>query len=107
MLPPPALTSARSITGTRIGCPVPCVQRRALLPPPTSYSLVVLTRPFSMRLAFAVVPPMSNEMRLGRPSCRPMIWVAMTPAAGPDSTAMAGILSPSATVNTPPEEPIT
>ena len=27
MLPPPALTSAKSMTGTRIGWPVPCSQR--------------------------------------------------------------------------------
>ena len=64
MLPPPALTSARSMTGTRIGMPVPCSQRRALAPPPTSYSDVVLISPPSMRLTLAVVPPMSNEMRL-------------------------------------------
>ena len=30
----------------------------------------------------------------------------MTPAAGPDSTAIAGMRSPSATVNTPPLEPM-
>ena len=36
--PPPADTSARSITGTRIGWPVPCIQRLPLEPPPTSYS---------------------------------------------------------------------
>ena len=60
-----------------------------------------------MRLAFAVVPPMSKERRFGSPSRRPMSWAAMTPAAGPDSTAMAGMRTPSATVKTPPEEPIT
>ena len=31
----------------------------------------------------------------------------MTPAAGPDSTAMAGMRSPSSTVKSPPLEPIT
>ena len=35
MLPPPALTSARSMTGTRIGWPVPCSQRPTLPCPPT------------------------------------------------------------------------
>ena len=34
--PPPADTSARSITGTRIGWPVPFIQRVMLDPPPTS-----------------------------------------------------------------------
>ena len=31
----------------------------------------------------------------------------MTPAAGPDSTAIAGMRKPSPTLNTPPLEPIT
>src|SRR5262249_53729714 len=39
--PPPADTSARSITGTRMGWPVPCIHRVMLEPPPTSYSEVV------------------------------------------------------------------
>ena len=63
--------------------------------------------PFSIRLALAVVPPMSKEMRFASPSWRPTSPAAMTPAAGPDSTAIAGIRSPSATVNTPPLEPMT
>ena len=68
--PPPAHTSARSITGTRIGWPVPCIQRLPLAPPPTSYSGVVSYWPLRIRLALAVVPPMSKESRLGRPVCR-------------------------------------
>ena len=107
MLPPPALTSARSMTGTRIGCPVPWSQRRALPLPPTSYSDVVLIRPRSIRLALAVVPPMSNESTWSRPSRRPTSAAAMTPAAGPDSTAIAGMRRPSATVKTPPLLPMT
>ena len=35
MLPPPALTSARSMTGRRMGWPVPCSQRPTLPWPPT------------------------------------------------------------------------
>ena len=69
--PPPALTSARSITGTRIGWPVPCIQRLAWPAPPTSYSAVTETSPLAITLAFAVVPPMSNEIRFGRPKLPP------------------------------------
>ncbi len=71
MLPPPALTSARSMTGTRIGWPVPCSQRLAWPEPPTSYSAVTAISPSAITLALAVVPPMSNEIRFGRPSCAP------------------------------------
>ena len=39
-------------------------------------------RPFSMRLALAVVPPMSKEMRFARPIWSPSRCAAMTPAAG-------------------------
>src|SRR6185436_12810536 len=95
------------MTGTRIGCPVPCSQRRRLPPPPTSYSAVVLISPRSMRLALAVVPPMSKEMMFSSPRWRPTSAAAITPAAGPDSTAIAGMLRPSLTPKTPPLEPIT
>src|SRR5262249_24279775 len=102
---PRAVADARSTTGTRIGCPVPWSQRRAWAPPPTSYSEVVVPWPRSTRLAFAVVPPMSKESTRSRSRRRPTIAAAITPAAGPDSTAMAGIRSPSSPVNTPPLEP--
>ncbi len=107
MEPPPALTSAKSITGTRMGWPVPFIQRLALPPLPTSYSEVVSTTPSLIRLALAVVPPMSKDSRFGLSSCRPVRAAAMTPAAGPDSIAMAGIFKPSVTSKTPPEEPMT
>ena len=107
MEPPPAETSARSITGTRIGWPVPCIQRLPLAPPPTSYSGVVSYWPLRIRLALAVVPPMSKESRLGRPVCRATIAAATTPAAGPDSTAIAGMATVSDASSTPPLEPIT
>ena len=61
-----------------------------LSPPPTSYSLVERGTPFSMRHVFAVVPPMSNEMRLGMPRCRPNAAAPITPAAGPDSIEKTG-----------------
>ena len=106
MLPPPALTSARSMTGTRTGWPVPCSQRFAC-PPPTSYSAVTVISPPAIRLAFAVVPPMSNEIKFAIPSCAPASCAATTPAAGPLSTAIAGMRSASATSNMPPLDPIT
>ena len=105
--PPPALTSARSITGTRIGWPVPCIQRLAFPPPPTSYSAVSAISPPTITLAFAVVPPMSKLIRFGRPSCRPARAAAITPAAGPDSTTIAGMRRAWVTSRTPPEEPMT
>ena len=95
------------MTGTRMGWPVPWSQRPTFPSPPTSYSEVVSIRPSSIRLALAVVPPMSKEMRFARPSCWPMRCAAITPAAGPDSTAPAGILSASGTSKTPPFEPMT
>ena len=42
-----------------------------------------------------------------RPVWRAASAAATTPAAGPDSTAMAGMAMPSAASNTPPFEPIT
>jgi hypothetical protein len=54
-----------------------------------------------------VVPPISKEMRFGRPRRRPISAAAITPAAGPDSTAMVGMRSPSLTEKTPPLDPIT
>src|SRR5262249_61071135 len=94
--PPPADTSARSITGTRIGWPVPFIARVMFEPPPTSYSVVVSYRPSRIRLALAVVPPMSNDSRFLRPDCRATRAAATTPAAGPDSTATAGMAIASA-----------
>ena len=107
ILPPPALTSARSITGTLIGCPVPCSQRLPLPSPPTSYSGVVSITPFFIKLAFAVVPPMSKDRRLARLIWLPPSAAAITPAAGPDSAAIAGIIKLSSISNNPPPEPMT
>ena len=107
MLPPPALTSAKSITGTRMGWPVPCSQRLALAAPPTSYSAVTATSPPAITLALAVVPPMSKEIRSAMPSWRPISDVATTPAAGPDSTTTAGMRRHSGMSRMPPLLPMT
>jgi len=101
-------TSARSITGTRIGWPAPFMNRVTLDPPPTSYSGVVSYFPSRMRLAFAV-GCRPCRTRGGR-ACR--VWAGRpappptTPAAGPDSTAIAGMATPSGASKTPPFEPI-
>ena len=70
-------------TGTRIGWPVPFIQRLALAPPPTSYSGVVSYSPSRIRLALAVVPPMSKERRSSVPVWSRDEAAATTPAAGP------------------------
>ena len=95
------------MTGTRMGWPVPCIQRLPLAPPPTSYSGVVSYWPLRIRLALAVVPPMSNDSRSRWPVCRATSAAATTPAAGPDSTAMAGMATVSAASRMPPFDPIT
>jgi len=68
---------------------------------------VTAISPSAIRLALAVVPPMSNEIRLVRPSSLPASEAAMTPAAGPDSIAIAGMRSASAMSRMPPLDPIT
>ena len=92
------------MTDTRIGWPVPCIQRLRLEPPPTSYSGVVSYWPSRIRLALAVVPPMSKERRLPRPVWRATSAAATTPAAGPDSTAIAGMATASPASRMPPLE---
>ena len=61
--PPPAPTSAMSIAGTFNMYP-PALMKRldVLMPSRNSYSDVMLGRPFSMIVAFAVVPPMSKTI---------------------------------------------
>ena len=71
-------------------------------PAPTSYSLVRAGRPSSTSAALAVVPPMSSEIRFGRPVSRPSWPHAMTPAAGPDSTRCAGFRAAIAGGSVPP-----
>jgi hypothetical protein len=78
-----------------------------LAPPPTSYSGVVSYCPARIKLAFAVVPPMSKERMSPRPTWRATRAAATTPAAGPDSTAIAGTATASAASRMPPLEPIT
>ena len=68
---------------------------------------LVLARPRGQRrprasAALAVVPPMSSEIRLGRPVSRPSWPQAMTPAAGPDSTRCAGFRAAIAGGSVPP-----
>ena len=72
------------------------------MPAPTSYSVVRAGSPSSTIAAFAVVPPMSNEITLPRPAERAMSAQAMTPAAGPDSTRNAGFCAAAAADIVPP-----
>ncbi len=93
MEPPPAPTSAKSITGTLIGNPplVPvCIVYVTCTAPPTSYSVLTRGSPRSIRLALAVVPPMSKEIIFLYPASLPKCAAAITPAAGPDSTTCIG-----------------
>jgi hypothetical protein len=105
MLPPPAPTSAMSIDGMRISSPLPRSNRLPVeSDAPTSYSRLRETRPPSISDAFAVVPPMSNVITLSMPSARASERAAITPAAGPDSSANTGRAAASAAVITPPED---
>ena len=60
--------------------------------------------PSRIRLALAVVPPMSKEMTLGEPSARPTCAEAMMPPTGPDSIIAAGRSVAVSGVITPPLE---
>jgi hypothetical protein len=60
-----------------------------------------------MIAAFAVVPPMSKEITFGQPMRRAMRAHAITPAAGPDSTMLAGLIAAADAVMTPPYDCIT
>ena len=57
-----------------------------------------------MRLALAVVPPMSKEMTLGKPSAWPTCAEAMMPPTGPDSIIATGRSVATSGVITPPFE---
>ena len=92
MLPPPAPTSAMSMTGILRAYPPPFTRRLlSEMPPPTSYSSVRDNRPPSMSEALAVVPPMSRVMMFSQPIRLPTWAAPMTPAAGPHSTISAGL----------------
>ena len=107
MLPPPALTSARSMTGTRIGCPVPCSQRLR-----RAAADLVLGRDRDLAAG--------DHARLGRRSAhveRDQVWPARVarPASGPrrprrpgrSRPTIAGIRSASAISTMPPLDPMT
>jgi len=55
-----------------------------------------------MRLALAVVPPMSKEIMCRQSSCSPKWAAAMTPATGPDSIIVTGIFIAVSADMTPP-----
>src|ERR1051325_5382715 len=61
------------------------------MPAPTWYSVARVTSPFSISDAFAVVPPMSNEIALSIPTSRVNACTPTAPAAGPDSMICIGV----------------
>ena len=103
MLPPPAPISDTSMTGSFSACPLPLVSwLLRLMPDPTSYSEVLATAPFSTIDALAVVPPISRVMIFGYPPSAADVAAPMTPAAGPDSTMLAGFFKMASVPMTPP-----
>ena len=60
--------------------------------------------PSRTRLALAVVPPMSKEMTLRKPSAQPTCAEAMMPPTGPDSIMAAGRAVAISGIITPPFE---
>ena len=94
-----------SIVGIRSSSPAPRISRLpADSEPPTSYSRPRETTPPSISDAFAVVPPMSNEIAFAMPSRCATPSAATTPAAGPDSSASTGRCPVSSAVITPPDD---
>ena len=58
--------------------------------------------PSRIRLALAVVPPMSKEITSANPSARPVCAEAMIPPTGPDSIIATGRSVATSGVITPP-----
>ena len=72
------------------------------MPAPTWYSVARVSSPFSISEAFAVVPPMSNEIALSMPIRRVNACTPTTPAAGPDSMMCIGVTAAALAVVSPP-----
>jgi hypothetical protein len=70
--------------------------------PPIWKSWVMAGLPSRTMPAFAVVPPMSNEMTSAAPTLLPTIPAAATPAAPPDSTVATGRRAAAEADITPP-----
>ncbi len=87
MEPPPAPISIMSITGALIGMPEPFLNRCSRA---ASMNGAISARPPSIRQAFAVVPPMSNEMMSALSTRLPKNAVARPPPAGPLSSIRMG-----------------
>src|SRR6267154_2299614 len=64
----------------------------------------IVGSPSRIRLALAVVPPMSKEITLAKPSARPVCAEAMIPPTGPDSIIATGRSVATSGVITPPFE---
>ena len=101
MEPPPAPISIISMTADLIGKPEPRVKRLTLA---ASIIGAISARPFSIRQALAVVPPMSNEITSGFPASDPNSAVANPPPAGPLSNNRIGKARAVSTETKPPAE---
>jgi len=99
--PPPAPISTVSTTGVRIGIPDPGLNRCTRA---ASIIGAIRGRPLSMRLIFAVVPPMSKATASGRPISDAIPPAKIAPAAGPDSSKRTGKRRATSGVARVPEE---
>ena len=79
MLPQPAPTDTMSNRGVRTGRP-------SIVDWPVSSG-----SPAWMRHTSVLVPPMSKVMRLANPDCTDWRTAPMTPAAGPENSAVTGL----------------
>ena len=99
MLPPPAPISIMSITGTSRGKPLPFLKRYTRA---TSDSEARAKSPPAVRMALAVVPPMSKAKTSRRPAILPQYAAARAPPQGPDSTSRTGNSAAVSTEHEPP-----
>ena len=103
MEPPPAPISTMSMTGTRMGSPLPLRKRYSRA---TSKERLVCGTPPSIRQILAVVPPMSKDSTESRPQRRARSLAKMAPPAGPDSARRMGKRTAVSRVVMPPPESI-
>ncbi len=99
--PPPAPIDTISMTGMRIGRPLPLRKRYMRA---TSKEREICGRRSSISVIFAVVPPISKESAFAMPFSAAMLRARITPPAGPDSTRRMGKAMAVSTVVTPPPD---
>ena len=95
MEPPPAPTETMSSTGVRIGRPS------------TSVSVLSAGTPFETRQTSVLVPPMSKVIRSLKPDWPACLTAPITPAAGPEKSAVMAFLDMPSAGSLPPLDCIT